>query len=283
MTYPIVLAHGVCRFDIPWNDALNVDNNDDPEIDKWHYFKGIRTMLKGIKDKGYVVYHSNVSWAAGVDKRAEDLKKNLLKIIGDKKQEKIEKVNIIAHSMGGLDARHMLFNDRNNRKIHEHVASLTTISTPHHGSAFADWGIKNLPLVIPVARTLGLDLNAFKDLRTSACEAFNEDPDVKEFEASCSSTIKFQTYAGKQKFWGVFNALKLPYYIIEKEEGENDGLVSIKSAKWKDEYFKRTIDKTDHLNELGWWDPDQVWAGESQEDLLRRIHKLYAEIAEQLP
>ena len=277
MTYPIVLAHGVCRFDILWNDSLNVNNNDDPEIDKLHYFKGIRTMLN---DKGYVAYHSKVSWGAGVDTRAEDLKKNLFKILKD---EKAEKVNIIAHSMGGLDTRHMLFNDRNKGKIHERVASLTTISTPHHGTTFADWGLENLSSIIPVARELGLDLNAFSDLRTNECKAFNENPDVKEFEASCSPTIKFQTYAGKQKFWGVFNALKLPYYIIEKEEGENDGLVSVKSAKWKEEYFKGTIDKTDHLNELGWWDQDQVWAGESPEDLLRRIHKFYADIAEQLP
>lgn len=277
MTYPIVLAHGICRFDILWNDSLSVDNNDKPEIDQLHYFKGIRTMLN---DKGYVACHSSVSWAAGVDTRAEDLKKNILKILKDKK---VEKVNIIAHSMGGLDTRHMLFNDRNKGKIHEHVASLTTISTPHLGTTFADWGLENLSFVIPTARALGLDLSAFKDLRTSECKAFNENSAVKEFETSCSSTIKFQTYAGKQKFWGVFNALKLAYYIIEKEEGENDGLVSVKSAKWKDEYFKETIDKTDHLNELGWWDQDQVWAGENSEDLLRRIHKFYTKIAEQLP
>ena len=90
MTYPIVLAHGVCRFDILWNDSLNVDNNDDPEIDKLHYFKGIRTMLN---DKGYVAYHSNVSWAAGVDTRAEDLKKNHknFETKFDKEKAKLEK------------------------------------------------------------------------------------------------------------------------------------------------------------------------------------------------
>jgi pimeloyl-ACP methyl ester carboxylesterase len=92
------------------------------------------------------------------------LKKNLFKILKD---EKAEKVNIIAHSMGGLDARHMLFSDRNKEKIHERVASLTTISTPHHGTTFADWGLENLSSIIPVARALGLDLNAFSDLKTN--------------------------------------------------------------------------------------------------------------------
>ena len=75
MPYPIVLAHGVCRFDLLWSDSLNLDNNDDPTLDRLHYFKGIRTMLKA---KGYSVYHSNVSWAANVDTRAEDLRRNVL-------------------------------------------------------------------------------------------------------------------------------------------------------------------------------------------------------------
>ncbi len=277
MTYPIVLAHGVCRFDILWKESLELDNNDDPERDKLHYFKGIRTMLKA---EGYDVYHSSVSWAAGVDIRAEDLRQNVVEVL---KKTGADKVNIIAHSMGGLDARHMLFNDRNNGKVHERIASLTTISTPHHGSQFADWGLDHLSLVIPTARMLGLDLKALEDLKTDVCNSFNERSDVDAFEKACEESIVFQTYAGRQTFWGVFNALKLPYYIIEKEDGENDGLVSVESAKWRDEYFKGTIDECDHLNELGWWDADQIWEGEGPDQLLERIHAIYKKIAEGMP
>ena len=277
MTYPIVLAHGVCRFDILLNEPLNLDNNDDPNLDKLHYFKGIRTMLK---QQGYTVYHSKVSWGAGVERRAADLKENVLTIL---QATGAQKVNIIAHSMGGLDTRHMLFRDRNEGKIHERVASLTTISTPHEGSPFADWGLDNLPLIPAVIQKLGLDVAALKDLRTDACKAFNARPDVAEFETACRESIRFQTYAGKQEFWGIFNALKLPFHIIDKREGENDGLVSVSSAKWRDEFFRGTIDKTDHLNELGWWDPDQFLTGESPDELLARIHRLYLEIASELP
>jgi triacylglycerol lipase len=277
MTYPVILAHGVCRFDILWSDAMQLDNNDDQGHDKLHYFKGIRTMLK---KKGYSVHHSSVSWAAGVDTRAEDLRKNVVSVLG---KTQAEKVNIIAHSMGGLDSRHMLFNDRDKGKIHEKVASLTTISTPHQGSPFADWGTDNLPRVVPVAQKLGLDLTALKDLRTDVCKSFNEQPNVKTFEDTCAGTIQFQTYAGRQEFWGVFNVLKIPFYIIEKVEGENDGLVSVQSAKWKGEYFKDMIDKCDHLNELGWCDHDQMWAGESSDELLTRIHNFYANIVQDLP
>jgi hypothetical protein len=36
-----------------WNESLEVDNNDDPKVDRLHYFRGIRTTLK---DKGFDVY-----------------------------------------------------------------------------------------------------------------------------------------------------------------------------------------------------------------------------------
>jgi triacylglycerol lipase len=277
MTFPIVLAHGVCRFDILWNDSLAADNNDDPKIDRLHYFRGIRTMLTG---KGFDVYHSRVAWAGDVDHRAADLKQNILDILD---KTGALKVNIIAHSMGGLDTRHMMFNDRNAGKIHHRIASLTTISTPHAGSAFADWGLDNLSQIPFLLKKIGLDTDAFRDLRTDSCKAFNERPEVIEFESRCQSKMLFQTYAGRQNFWGIFNLLKGPFRIIEEKEGENDGLVSVQSAKWRDDYFKGTLDETDHLNELGWWDVAQFLKGEAAEELLQRIHEFYAAVAQDLP
>jgi hypothetical protein len=137
--------------------------------------------------------------------------------------------------------------------------------------------------VIPAARLLGLDLKALSDLRTDRCLAFNNDSAVVAFEQGCEKPIRFQTYAGRQEFWGIFDALKLPFYIIEKREGENDGLVSVTSAKWRDHYFKGTIDDTDHLNELGWWEPAQLYSGEGESQLLKRIRKLFMEIAGGIP
>ncbi|HEY7555804.1 MAG TPA: alpha/beta fold hydrolase [Candidatus Binatia bacterium] len=277
MTYPIILAHGVCRFDILWNRALRVDDSDDPRIDSLHYFKGVRTMLKA---RGYTVCHSRVGWASDVDTRANDLKENLRQIL-DKTGAK--KINIIAHSMGGLDARHMLFNDRNQGRIHECVASLVTISTPHEGTPFADWGLARFPSLPGIFRRIGLELHGLKDLRTDVCTRFNNDPVIKAFEMECESAIQFSTYAGTQTFWGVFSLLKGAFKIIQRKEGENDGLVSIRSARWRDRYFQETINETDHLNELGWWDPDQLFARESPHALRTRIHGLYARIASRLP
>ncbi len=51
------------------------------------------------------------------------------------------KVNLVAHSKGGLDARAYI----SNFKAGDKVASLTTIATPNHGTAVADGALKVLP------------------------------------------------------------------------------------------------------------------------------------------
>lgn len=65
MTYPIILAHGVCRFDKIWSDALKIDNCEDKECEKkdlLHYFKGIRTMLRRCKyeKRCSLLWHSGI-------------------------------------------------------------------------------------------------------------------------------------------------------------------------------------------------------------------------------
>jgi triacylglycerol lipase len=177
----------------------------------------------------------------------------------------------------------MLFNDRNEGEIHKSVASLVTISTPHEGTPFADWGLSRFPALPGIFARIGLELNGLKDLRTDVCKKFNNDPLVKAFELECESAIQFRTYAGEQTFWGVFCLLKGAFKIIQQKEGENDGLVSVRSAHWRDRYFQGTINHTDHLNELGWWDPDQFFAHESPNTLRTRIHAVYAGIASRLP
>src|SRR5690606_23385320 len=50
-----------------------------------------------------------------------------------------DRVNLVAHSMGGLDARHMI----SNHGLGDTVGSLVTISTPHHGSPISDYVIES--------------------------------------------------------------------------------------------------------------------------------------------
>lgn len=48
-----------------------------------------------------------------------------------------ERLNLIAHSLGGLDARYYI----THLEGHKRVSSLITLSSPHRGSALADWAL----------------------------------------------------------------------------------------------------------------------------------------------
>ncbi len=264
--FPIVLAHGICRFDHLLNMTFGLDNKKD---DSLHYFKRIRSTLV---TEGFSVWHSNVSWSAGVDRRADQLKAELLKLTNEFRDHR--KVHIIAHSMGGLDARHMIYE----HKMEDFVASLTTIGTPHRGTSFADWGVKRAGRIVPFLKNLGLDITGFLDLTTEKCEAFNAR--AENFESR--NSVKYQSFAGSQERNRTFWALQFPQSIISDEEGNNDGLVSVDSAKWRGDFFVKELD-TDHLNEVGWCDaaePEYLFARDAFE---QRIRELYCEIARSLP
>lgn len=246
------------------NVAFDMDNSDD---DRFHYFRKIRSALVG---HGFVAYYSKVSWAAGVQTRARELRDELLRITGD--FTRCPKVHIIAHSMGGLDARHMLFRYR----MHGRVASLSTVSTPHLGTSFADWGLKHLGPAIGMAGRWGLDITGFRDLTRARCRAFNRK--AEQFELS--NGVRYRTYAGVQTEDRVFAPFRLPWRIINREEGENDGLVSLRSAIWRQEFFVRKIE-ADHRNEIGWWDIRDLASEHAAREFEKRIQDFYVGIAEE--
>lgn len=265
-TYPIILAHGIARFDVLTNNLFKIDNNN--KKDSVHYFRNIRTTLK---QKGFDVHHTNVDWAGSLAKRAGELKQQIEKILND---SGAEKVHIIGHSMGGLDARRMLWDNRS-KNFHKKVASVTTIGTPHHGSSFADFlsqGVRDN------SEALGLGFEGVLDLRTDAMAAFNAE--VGEWEKD--NGVRFRTYAGAQKVIQVFAPLKFSWLIINDREGDNDGFVSVRSARWKDEYFVSPVLDADHLNEIGWWDISETWQGVTPKQLEKRIKNVYLGIAGEL-
>ena len=278
MTYPIVLAHGIARFDVLLRDILK---DEDKADDSTHYFRRIRSTLQA---KCFTVEHSSVPWAAGVSVRAAALKDEVQRVLA---QTGAKKVHIIGHSMGGLDVRHMLFEHQVD-KMHEKVASLTTIGTPHCGTTFVDWGLTHAVLLLAVLQQLHISqLDGFKDLTTTSCAQFNQQ--AAAFEQTCG--VAFQTYAGAQEAPYVFAPLQFPWHIIKVHEGDNDGLVSVRSAQWREEYFQAPVINADHLNEVGWWElsdfhpmifPPGPPLGETQAQLESRIRGVYLEIAQKL-
>ena len=262
-THPIILAHGFARFDVISNGLLKIDNNAGQ--DSLHYFRNIRSCLML---NGFDVWHSNVTWAGSLVKRAADLKSEVETAL---QRCDAERVHIIGHSMGGLDARRMLF-DFQDEDFHNKVASVTTIGTPHHGSPVAQYLLANFPSQI---KALGMAPEGLKDLTPGAMKQFNRK--VGPFEQSCG--VRFRAYAGQQSLSRVFTPLKLCWCVIHKAEGDNDGLVSVASARWSDEYFVPPVWNADHLNQVGWWDLSELRRGVGPNEFEMRIKNRYLEIA----
>ena len=127
---PILLAHGIARFDELraqlrkiWKAPIIASG------DNLHYFRGIRSRLR---EQGFNAHHAHVPFAASVADRANELRRETQRIL---QETGAERLHIIAHSMGGLDARRMIADCKETAKS---VASLSTIGTPHLGTAFAD-------------------------------------------------------------------------------------------------------------------------------------------------
>ncbi len=259
---PIILAHGITPFDRVIFHFIARDNQPD---DSFHYFRKIRSTLIS---RGFHAFHSRVAWADSLEKRAADLRDEILRLTGD--FSLWPRVHLIAHSMGGLDARLMLFRYR----MEEKIASLTTIGTPHLGTAYADWGLRRFGVVIDLARPLGVNLSGFRNLTRAACRRLNGE--LEGFERG--NGVLYRTVAGVQPRERIYMPLRLSHRIVEKEEGENDGLVSLASAMWKKEYFLEKID-ADHFNQLGWWDRGEARAGTDRETFEGKMRDLYLRIA----
>ncbi|KAJ1899706.1 hypothetical protein LPJ66_001939 [Kickxella alabastrina] len=92
-----------------------------------HYWRGIREALEKI---GARVVIAKVPGTGGVHERAHQLDTLLASQVAS------TKVNILGHSMGGLDARYLIAHIKPKRYS---VGSLTSVCTPHRGSPFMDW------------------------------------------------------------------------------------------------------------------------------------------------
>lgn len=243
--YPIVLAHGLFGF-----AELKLAGSYLPPIHYWH---GIKDALV---ENGVEVITATVPPSGSIEERAAQLRRNILDT------SKGRPVNIIAHSMGGLDARYMISRSRQKRSASQqakhsgpendvNVRALVTIATPHHGSTYADYlldqiGPEHLPkLYEAYKQTTGFGTGAFSQLtRKYMEEEFNprtlDDPDVQYFSYGA---------ALKQKP-PLLSPFRGSYNVVFREEGPNDGLVSVKSATWGQ--YKGTLENVSHLDLINW-------------------------------
>ena len=209
--YPIVLIHGA-------------GSRDRKHFKYWGRIPG------ALEKHGATLFFGHQDGWGSIEYNAGVLKDNLHRIIIE---NGCEKINLIAHSKGGIDARYMI----SSLNMDNEIASLTTLATTHHGSKtidvflkFPKWSIKAAALVVNFfSRRLGDKkpdfYRAIMQLGTEFMKSFNEqNPDA--------DSVYYQSYAAvmKNAFSDFF--LFIPNLVVGLIEGESDGLVTPESAAW---------------------------------------------------
>lgn len=211
--YPILLVHGVFFRD-------------------FRYFNYWGRIPKELETNGATIYYGNHQSAASVSDAGKELAGRIREIV---EKNHCEKVNIIAHSKGGLDCRYAL----SELGISDYVASLTTINTPHRGCEFADYLLGKMGAAAQeqiasaynaALHKLGDDhpdfLAAVNDLTASACKTLNSSIHDAEgvFYQSVGSKLNVAT--------GGRFPLNLTHKFVKSFDGPNDGLVGEESFPW---------------------------------------------------
>lgn len=275
--YPIVLHHGFNASSTnAWSfykvkEALEADGHDvtTTEVEPFNGVPVRARTLAGLVDRARTAFCQKEG-TRGRDVAA---------------CERTTKVNIIAHSMGGLDARYLAATLGYASKI----ASITTISTPHGGSNIADVGLRLAPdggrmgavldhLVGCFGRSFTEDdlarntdmRAALESLSEASAPAFNRaNPD--------QAGVYYQSYAGVSRAIGGprtggeqqavleacggtyfgsvrradFMSLRLSagsFVVGRLTNVPQDGMVTVENAKWG---TFRGCFPADHLDEVG--------------------------------
>ncbi len=225
--YPIILAHGILL--------------------KPQLFRGFKYIHKKLFAEGYHVYIAYTDGVGTIENNAAQLKKEIEGIL---EEEGAEKINIIAHSKGGLDSIYMI----EELGMGEKVASLTTLCTPHRGSQMATQ-ITRLPSFI--LNFLGFCFNVFYKLLR------DENPDVITACRQLESKVKIiaeawdnpygiycQSYCATMHKASSDFIMGIPFLLSRHLENDHsDGLVSNSSARFG-EYKGNAIDDSLSHNEI---------------------------------
>lgn len=212
--YPVVLVHG-----LGWRDDAKLVG----------YWGSIPDALRSL---GTEVYLSGQDSWGSIESNAAVLAACIDGIV---RETGCGKVNIIAHSKGGLEARYAV----STLGRAERVASVTTLCTPHRGTYIAEYLLERfrfaydeqafMEFVNGIAGMLGDTapdlLTAGRQLTRPAAAAFNEaNPDAPG--VYCQSFAACLSEGEGSPF------LRPLYRILFRIEGPNDGLVPVSSARW---------------------------------------------------
>jgi triacylglycerol lipase len=224
----IILAHGVLGFGevIPGN------------LQRVNYFNEVKEHLEG-RFSGVEVLTPTVDFRGSIETRGPQL--------ADAIRDAGGPVHVIAHSMGGLDARWAIANRAAETKD---VLSLVTIGTPHRGSEVADAIVERRPplfsvlprFVIDQLRALG---PALVDLTTARGAEFDGATDDRQ-GITCLEIAGDASHAGHESL--LFQTAAMLGHMTGQA---NDGVVTLASATRQGRHLF-AIWPFDHGGEIGW-------------------------------
>ena len=218
LKYPIVLVHGIFA-----HDRKSI----------FSFWGKIPEVLESM---GIPVFLGKTDAWGDCESNALILKNTIEDILLETNSEK---VNIIAHSKGGIDSRYLIWK----HDFGDKVASITTICTPHNGSEIADL-IYNQKITHTKLTKKALAIfgklhgdtnpnlyNVNYQLTTAEMKKFNEEivMDSRVFYQSLYTTMN-----NASDDWMFF----FSYLYVKKISGKNDGIVSERSAQWGDNHRK---------------------------------------------
>ena len=215
--YPIVLVHGIFFRD----------------FEKLNYWGRIPEEL--VKN-GATIYYGNHSSSLAVKDSAEELAARIKQII---KETGCKKVNVIAHSKGGLDTRYAIAN----LGMDKYIASLTMINTPNHGCLFADYLMTKAPkrLKNRVAKGYNFTLRQLGDKEPDFIAGVTDltQPETEKLNKQMpnSKNVYYQAYGS---ILNHASSSTLPFNLagafVKHFDGKNDGLVGIDSFPIDEEF-----------------------------------------------
>lgn len=203
----LVLAHGILGFG---------QNNFSFGL---NYFNGVRPIFE---DAGFEVFEPSVEPLGSLDVRSRQLADQI-----NFRWPGASDIVVIAHSMGGLDARRVIAQ----YPVGTRIKRLITIATPHYGSPVADAVLGDNAALLEkmppqLLAYLQKNLGAIEDLKTrdSLRQDSLQDPDqdwVNYQQIAC--VIGNQPLFHRSPLFALSQA-------IGQIDGANDGVVSEKSA-----------------------------------------------------
>jgi triacylglycerol lipase len=179
-------------------------------------------------------------------------------------------VNLICHSLGGLDARYMVSVIGSTQ-----VASITTIGTPHQGTPLADWAVKQKNHRRPwywFFRMLGYDMDQRRFLPELTTEymrdTFNpkvlNSPDVRYFSVRTKASFEM----GNMSYLLWFTARWLESENNPLAANGHDGLVPYDSEGWGRVIAEANLDHLAQINHHEW----------RYEDQSQQVFQIYSQI-----